>query len=79
MTNKSRLAKLESARPGQLATDNREFIQRIDGDGVKYFIDGVEVDAAQFGRECNRGKADENITVTILGFGAIEADKDGEP
>ena len=42
MTTKSRLAKLESARPG-VEADDRPLLRVIHGDGNKYFIDGVEV------------------------------------
>jgi hypothetical protein len=71
MNHETRIKRIESAAKKR-ESDARQFVQRITRDGVKYFIDGVEVDAAIFARECyRRGAQDERIAVDILGFDAI--------
>lgn len=82
MNAKARIQKLESAKAGQAATDNRDFVQTITLGGVIYKIDGVEVDAATWAREWkayDRSHAgeDQRIQVSIIGFDAIEEDADG--
>lgn len=81
MNTKQRIAKLEGARPATVEADNRQFIHRIGADGVTYFIDGVEVDAAKWAHECkaydqSHAGEDQQIKVTVLGLDAIQEDGD---
>ncbi len=69
-TNKTRLQKLESVKPGQVTTDNRLFTQEVRTEGNhKYFIDGVQVDEAKYQKELAvylRIQKDNNIPVEIV-------------
>lgn len=68
-TNKARLEKLESAKPGQVATDNRRFTQEVRTASHKYFIDAVEVDEAKYKKELAaflRIRENKNIPVEIV-------------
>ena len=52
MNTKTRITKLESAKPGQVETDNRHFRQEVRTEGShKYFIDGVQVEEAKYKKE----------------------------
>lgn len=82
MNTKARIQKLESAKPGQATTDNRNFVQTITLGGVIYKIDGVEVDAVTWTRErkaYDRSHAgeDNKIVMNVIGWDAIEEDADG--
>jgi len=82
MNTRQRIAKLESAKPGQVEADNRDFVQTITMGGVIYKIDGVEVDAVTWARQrkaydrSHEGK-EAKIQVSIIGLDAIEEDADG--
>lgn len=81
MNTKARITKLESAKPATV-TDNRDFVQTITLGGVIYKIDGVEVDAVTWARECkayDRSHEGEyqKIQVTLIGWDAIEAHAGG--
>jgi hypothetical protein len=80
MNTRQRIVKLESVTPGQVVADNRDFVQTITLDGVLYKIDGVEVDAAKWAREMkvyDWSHEDNKIQVSIMGWDAIQEDKDG--
>ncbi len=66
MTTKNRLAKLENASQS-VKTESRHFRQvvRLEGDH-KYYIDGVEVNAAEYWRAYSQSHGDEKINVKIL-------------
>jgi hypothetical protein len=66
MNTLARLQKLESAVPDG-ATDERHFVQRIGAGGVTYWIDGAEVDAAEYLKHAPTGIP----VVRILGFDDI--------
>jgi hypothetical protein len=69
MTTKTRLQKLESAKPGQFATDNRLFTQEVRTESHKFFIDSVEVDEAKYKKELAaylRIRENNNIPVEIV-------------
>lgn len=82
MNTKARIQKLEGAKPGQAAKDNREFTHRIGTGGVTYLIDGVEIDAATWTRERkahDRSHAGEEVRtmVNIIGWDSIQEDANG--
>jgi len=70
MNTKTRITKLESAKPGQVETDNRYFRQEVRTEGShKYFIDAVEVDEAKYKKELSaylRIRKNNNIPVEIV-------------
>jgi hypothetical protein len=82
MNAKARIQRLENARPANGEKDNRDFVQMITLGDVIYKIDGVEVDAVTWARECkaydqSHAGEDQRIQVSIIGFDAIEEDADG--
>lgn len=83
MNTKARITKLETAQPVQPATDDRKFLHCIGAEGVTYFVDGFDVDAGKFALELkahnqSNTSEDQKIQVSIIGYDAIEEDKDGD-
>jgi uncharacterized protein YpmS len=84
MNTKTRIQKLESAKPGHVETDNRQLKRYIGADGNKFYIDGVEVnynvyvkaETAQIEAAKARGE-EVKINVSIIGLDAIQEDADG--
>ena len=69
MNTKTRIAKLENAKPGQVETDNRHFMQEVRTEGNKFYIDGVQVDEAKYKKELTeylRLRKNNNIPAEIV-------------
>ena len=69
MNKKTRIAKLENAKPGQVETDNRHFMQEVRTEGNKFYIDGVQVDEAKYKKELTeylRLRKNNNIPAEIV-------------
>lgn len=69
MNTKARITRLESAKPGQVETDSRHFMQEVRTEGNKFYIDGVQVDEAKYKKELTeylRLRKNNNIPTEIV-------------
>ena len=69
MTNKTRLQKLESAKPGQVEANNRCFTQEVRTASHKFYIDGVQVEEVKYKKELAeylRLRTNKNIPAEIV-------------
>ena len=69
MNTKTRITKLESAKPGQVETDNRHFMQEVRTEGNKFYIDGVQVGETKYKKELAeylRLRKNNNIPAEIV-------------
>lgn len=69
MTTKSRIAKLESVKLEGIETNYMYFTQEVRTKSHKYFIDGVEVDKANYDKELAdylRSRKDDGVPTEII-------------
>lgn len=69
MNTKARITRLESAKPGQVETDNMHFMQEVRTESHKFYIDGVQVDETKYKKELAeylRLRKNNNIPAEIV-------------